>query len=36
MSVKAWSDEDESKLVELYKSEGVKDVHELAGIFDKG
>jgi len=36
MSVKAWSDEDENKLIELYTEKSIKDVHELANTFDKG
>lgn len=36
MSIKAWSDEQEAELVKLYTEENVKDVYELAEIFDKG
>ena len=36
MSIKAWSDEQEAKLVELYTKESIKDVYELADFFGKG
>ena len=36
MSIKAWSDEQEAELIKLYSEKGVKDVYELANIFDKG
>ena len=36
MSIKAWSDEQETKLIELYTQEEVTDVHELSKIFGKG
>lgn len=36
MSVKAWSDEEETKLINLYTVEDQKDVYELANIFNKG
>jgi hypothetical protein len=36
MSVKAWSNKEESKLIELYVEENIKDVHKLADYFDKG
>ena len=36
MSIKAWSDEQEEKLIHLYNEMGVKDVHELAKHFEKG
>ena len=36
MSIKAWSDEQEAELVKLYTEQNVKDVYELATIFDKG
>jgi predicted transcriptional regulator len=36
MSVKAWSDEEEAKLIKLYKEENQKDVNELAEHFGKG
>ena len=36
MSIKAWSDEQEAELVKLYTEKNVKDVYELAEIFDKG
>lgn len=36
MSVKAWNDDDESELIRLYTEEEIKDVHELASIFNKG
>jgi hypothetical protein len=36
MSIKAWSDEQEAKLVELYTKESIKDVYELAEFFGKG
>jgi hypothetical protein len=36
MSIKAWSDEQEEKLIYLYTQQSIKDVHELAKIFEKG
>ena len=36
MSIKTWSDEDEAELIKLYTTEGVKDVYELASMFNKG
>ena len=36
MSIKAWSDQDEKQLIFLYTEEDLKDVHELATIFNKG
>jgi len=36
MSMKAWSDEGEKQLIFLYVEDELKDVHELAGIFNKG
>lgn len=36
MSIKAWSDDQENKLIELYTKESIKDVHKLADIFNKG
>lgn len=36
MSIKAWSDEQEAKLISLYTDNNVKDVHELAKYFGKG
>lgn len=36
MSIKAWSDEQEEKLIKLYTKEHIKDVHELAKYFEKG
>lgn len=36
MSIKAWSDEQEAKLIDLYTVEHVKDVYELAEFFGKG
>jgi hypothetical protein len=36
MSIKAWSETDEAELIRLYTEENIKDVHELADIFDKG
>jgi len=36
MSIKAWSDEQEAELIKLYTEEGIKDVYELATIFEKG
>ena len=36
MSIKAWNDEQEVELTKLYIEEGIKDVHELAAIFEKG
>ena len=36
MSIKAWSDQDEKQLMFLYTEDDLKDVHELATIFNKG
>ena len=36
MSIKAWSDQDEKQLIFLYTEDDLKDVHELATIFNKG
>ena len=36
MSVKAWSDEQEVELIQMYTEDGHKDVHELAKHFSKG
>jgi len=36
MSIKAWSDEQEAKLISLYTEDSIKDVHELATFFGKG
>jgi len=36
MSIKAWADEQEEKLIHLYTQDNIKDVHELAKIFEKG
>ncbi len=36
MSIKAWSDQDEKQLIFLYTEDELKDVHELAHIFNKG
>lgn len=36
MSVKTWSDIQESDLIRLYVDEDIKDVHALAKHFDKG
>ena len=36
MSIKAWNDEQEAELTMLYLEEEIKDVHELASIFEKG
>ena len=36
MSVKAWSDEQEVELIQMYTKDGHKDVHELAKHFSKG
>ena len=36
MSIKAWNDEQEAELTRLYLEEEIKDVHELAAIFEKG
>lgn len=36
MSIKAWSDEQEAKLISLYIEDNIKDVHELANYFSKG
>ena len=36
MSIKAWSDQDEKQLIFLYTEDDLKDVHELASIFNKG
>ena len=36
MSIKAWNDEQEAELTRLYLEEEIKDVHELASIFEKG
>ena len=36
MSIKAWSDQDEKQLIFLYTEDDLKNVHELATIFNKG
>lgn len=36
MSIKTWSDEQESELITLYTEENMKDVHQLATHFGKG
>ena len=36
MSVKAWSDEEEQKLISMYQDEAIKDVHEIGEHFGKG
>ena len=36
MSVKAWSDEEEQKLISMYQDEGIKDVHVIGEHFGKG
>ena len=36
MSVKAWSDEEEQKLIKMYADDGLKDVHEIGESFGKG
>ena len=36
MSVKAWNDEEEAKLIKMYTEDGVKDVYQLAEYFQKG
>lgn len=36
MSVKAWSDEEEQKLIKMYTDDGLKDVHEIGESFGKG
>lgn len=36
MSVKTWSDDQESELISLYKDQDIKDVHWLASHFGKG
>ena len=36
MSVKAWSEVDEQKLIDLYTNKGIKDPHELGEVFGKG
>jgi hypothetical protein len=36
MSVKTWSDDQESELIRLYTEEEIVDVHELASHFGKG
>lgn len=36
MSIKAWSDDQEEKLIDLYTNQDVTDAHELAKIFGKG
>jgi len=36
MSVKAWNDEEEAKLIKMYTEENIKDVYQLAAYFQKG
>lgn len=36
MSIKAWSDNQEEKLIKLYTEEKITDVHALAKMFNKG
>ena len=36
MSIKAWNDEQEQELIQLYTEENKKDVYELAEHFSKG
>ena len=36
MSIKAWSDQDEKQLIFLYTEDDLKNIHELATIFNKG
>lgn len=36
MSVKAWNDEQEAKLIKMYTEDNVKDVYKLASHFSKG
>jgi hypothetical protein len=36
MSIKAWNDEQEAELIELYNEKDIKDVHKLASHFSKG
>ena len=36
MSVKAWSDEEEQKLIKMYTEDAIKDVHEIGEHFSKG
>jgi hypothetical protein len=36
MSVKAWSDEEEQKLIKMYTDDAIKDVHEIGEHFNKG
>lgn len=36
MSIKAWNDEQEQELIQLYTKENKKDVYELAEHFSKG
>lgn len=36
MSIKAWSDEQENELINLYTVENITDVYELAEHFEKG
>jgi len=36
MSIKAWSDEQEASLIDLYTNQNRTDVHELAKHFGKG
>lgn len=36
MSIKAWSDEQETELIKMYTEDGIKDVYELASHFSKG
>jgi hypothetical protein len=36
MSIKAWNDQEEAELIELYKNNGEHDVYKLADHFGKG
>jgi hypothetical protein len=36
MSIKAWNDDQEAELIDLYTVQGVRDVHKLASHFAKG
>ena len=36
MSIKAWNDEQEAELINLYNKQDIRDVHKLASHFAKG
>lgn len=36
MSIKAWNDEQEAELIQMYTENNIKDVYELANHFSKG